>query len=281
MQAWMGRLPGMLELALVVMAAWMVAGWLLPSGAGDPVITPELQKSQGSGPVDIASLLTVPLFGESKKSGGATAASTAPVVQSRLNIKLLGTVVAEERSVAVVTISGSKEQLVFVIGQQMQSGVTLKSVEANAIVVDHSGKLERIEMEEGPPSQGAGGRSPVGETRTKSQWGTAPSSDNRTVSRSMLDEELGDFSKLLSQARVVPNFEGGKADGFIIQSIAPGSLYEKVGLQNGDIIRKVNGNMINGPQQAMAMLKDLQSAAHVTVEIKRAGSVQELNYNIQ
>jgi len=280
MQAWIGRLPSMLELALVVLAAWMVSGWLLPSDATNAPLSSPLQGGQKSESVNIDSLIAVPLFGDAKSAAKPKANKAAPVVQSRLNIKLLGTSVAGERSAAIITVGPGKEQQVFVIGQTIQPGVVLQTVEVDAIVVDHGGKLERIELEEeGALSSAAGNGSASGNRaqmfRSTSMTGAKP------VSRAMLNREMGDFSKLLSQARVVPHFENGRANGFLIQSIVPGSLYQKIGLQNGDIIRKVNGNMINGPQQAMAMMQELQSATSVSVEINRAGNVQVLNYNIQ
>jgi len=39
----------------------------------------------------------------------------------------------------------------------------------------------------------------------------------------------------------------------VLGEIVPGSLYEKTGLKNGDILRKVNRISIAGAQQAMLL----------------------------
>jgi general secretion pathway protein C len=67
----------------------------------------------------------------------------------------------------------------------------------------------------------------------------------------------------------------------MISNIVSGSLYEKAGLQNGDIIRKVNGTAVTGPQQAMEMFDQLRNATSIEVEILRAGNVQQVHYDIQ
>jgi len=103
----------------------------------------------------------------------------------------------------------------------------------------------------------------------------------RRVDRKHLQNQISDFPKLLSQARVVPHFQGGKPDGFVIGDIVPGSLYGQIGLQNGDIIRKVNGQQVTNAQQAMAMYQALKSASSINLELMRAGQVQRMHYNIR
>jgi type II secretory pathway component PulC len=75
------------------------------------------------------------------------------------------------------------------------------------------------------------------------------------VERQELNKSLADISSLLTQARAVPHFEGGKIAGFKLLEIQPGSLYEKLGAQNGDIIKSVNGVEIKDPATAMGLFQ--------------------------
>jgi len=274
MQAWFIRLPAITELALIVLAAWLVSGWLLQTDPVEDTIKPAPVNRESASP-DINQLLDVPLFGSAKKTEPVQAAKTA--VPSKLNIKLVGTVVAGDRSAAMVTTgSGAKQRLVFV-GDTMQSGVVLKSVEVDAIVVDHAGKLERIELQKNKAGADAFGANRAVAGVGRSALGTI----ERNVDRGNLQSQIRDFPKLLSQARVTPHFVNGKSDGFVISAIQPGSLYQQIGLQNGDIIRKVNGQAITDPAQAMEMYKSLQNAPSVDLELVRAGKEQRINYVIQ
>ncbi|MDQ6983279.1 MAG: type II secretion system protein GspC, partial [Ghiorsea sp.] len=63
--------------------------------------------------------------------------------------------------------------------------------------------------------------------------------------------------------------------------IVKGSLYEEIGLMNGDIIKSVNGESVTGAEQAMRMYRELQSATFIDVEVERNGTMQQISYVIQ
>jgi general secretion pathway protein C len=101
------------------------------------------------------------------------------------------------------------------------------------------------------------------------------------VARSTVDSALNDLSSLATQARVVPAFEGGKPVGFKLFSIKPGSLYSKIGLQNGDVINRINGYELNSPEKGLEVYGKLKDSSNVTVEVKRRGKPMTLDYTIQ
>jgi len=274
-QAWAARLPVMTELALITLAAWLAAGWLVPSASVvDEQSQPLVEQQLAS--LDMKLVLETALFGVAEKAAPAPAPAAKKVAPSRLKITVLGTVVSDERSAAVVVMQGSSEQKLFFVNDTMSPGVVLKEVEADSIVVDNQGELERIELQK----EKGGVASSVTPIR-QSNAAVPHTPVSRQFSRNMVDRQIKNFPQLLSQARVIPHFSQGKSDGFTISQIVPGSLYEKAGLQNGDIIRKVNGSEVRGPQQAMEMFQSLQTAASIDVEIMRAGNVQQLHYDIQ
>jgi general secretion pathway protein C len=83
------------------------------------------------------------------------------------------------------------------------------------------------------------------------------------------------------QARIVPSFKNGEANGFKLFAIRPGSLYSKIGIQNGDIIHKINGFSMNSPDKALEVYQKLKSARSIDVELTRRGRNQKMTYNIQ
>jgi len=270
------RLPVITELFIVTLAAWLVAVWLLPSEVEVVGVSNQMFAKQEAASLDMKILLDTPLFGEVAKKVVAPTPQVKPIIASKLKIKLIGTVVAGDRSAAVVVLQGGREQQLFFIGDVMKQGVVLKEVEADAIVVDNQGKLEQILLQER--------KNRISSFALPKNLGAVPQQPrnvSRSVNRRVLDTQTQNFPQLLSQARVVPHFANGKSDGFVLSEIVPGSLYQKVGLQNGDIIRKVNGVAVSGPQQAMAMFQTLKTASSIDVEIQRAGNVQQLHYDIR
>lgn len=101
-----------------------------------------------------------------------------------------------------------------------------------------------------------------------------------SVEQAGVDKALGDLSSLATQARIVPAFEGGEAVGFKLFSIRPGSLYSKIGIQNGDVISRINGYEINSPDKALEVYQKMKDAKEITVDMKRRGKPVTLNYNV-
>lgn len=101
------------------------------------------------------------------------------------------------------------------------------------------------------------------------------------VPRSTVDGALNNLSELATQARVVPAFEGGKAVGFKLFSIKPGSLYSKIGLQNGDVINRINGYEMSSPEKGLEVYSKLKDSPNITVDVKRRGKAMSLDYAIQ
>jgi len=268
-------LPRLLEITLVLIAAWLLSASFVYHQKNPIDSTPTVikYKQVALKKTDSVSLDKVNLFGSPP---AVKKVETVQVAKpSRLNIKLIGTVVAGQKSAAMVNVNSSKQQQVFFIDEEIQPGVVLRQVEATSIVLDNRGKSERISLEKGKQITSIS-HMPI-RSSARSNFGAA----NRNIDKGHLQKQMRNFSTLLSQARVAPHFTGKKADGFIISDIVKGSLYEEIGLHNGDVIQKVNGEAVTSAEQAMRMYKELQNASSIDVEINRGGSVQRVNYNIQ
>jgi general secretion pathway protein C len=101
------------------------------------------------------------------------------------------------------------------------------------------------------------------------------------VSRSMVQAAMANLGSILSQAQVRPYFNRGVPDGFIVTSIRQGSLYQKMGIANGDIIQEVNNRKIRTIDDVMGLLNTLQSGAFLSLRIKRQERSEMLNYQFQ
>ena len=77
--------------------------------------------------------------------------------------------------------------------------------------------------------------------------------------------------RILDHARIIPNIEGGQATGFKLFAIRAGSLLAKLGLQNGDIVQRVNGYELKNPTTALAASEALRDAKEITIELLRRG----------
>ena len=101
------------------------------------------------------------------------------------------------------------------------------------------------------------------------------------IDRQMLDEQLTDLTQLGMQARVIPNYRGGKYEGFKLVGVKPGSLYRAIGIRSGDVIKAINGESINSPNKAMELFHQLKTSGEVSLEIERRRKTQTFKYSIQ
>lgn len=100
--------------------------------------------------------------------------------------------------------------------------------------------------------------------------------DSYQIDSGFLNQTLQkkNLSKILTQAYA--RFTGG---GLVISRIKSGSIFEKIGLQNRDIILKINGNEIT-PLTAMQLFNKLKRKKHFTIDIKRGESSRTFDYSV-
>jgi len=211
-----------------------------------------------------------------------------------LTNQLRGTLVAEgnpEWSMAMVYTNGERETQVFTVNDgsnKIQDDATLVDVLDRAIVVRRRDHFERCSSDQDAPPVAA----PAMSSAAVSDDGGGPVGGDMTgvtklnetqynVERGEVDKALGNLNEVATQARIVPSFKNGKANGFKLFSIKPGSIYSKIGMQNGDVIQKINGYEMNSPDKALEIYQKLKDATTVSIDLQRRGQNMNYNYNIQ
>mgnify|MGYP000632631531 CR=1 FL=1 len=97
-------------------------------------------------------------------------------------------------------------------------------------------------------------------------------SDETVLTMDFVKNELGDgFVNILKSSRLVPAMTEGKMEGFKIFSILPNTLFDKIGLKNGDIITKINSVDLNDPSQGFQIYEAFQNENILNLSIKRGG----------
>ncbi|MBN2720917.1 MAG: hypothetical protein JXR72_07435 [Proteobacteria bacterium] len=214
--------------------------------------------------------------------------------ESSLPLTLLGTAVnvQGEKSLAVILNKDTREEQVYAVGDTVTGGAVLSSVARNRVVLLRDGQEEILEKTE-EESQSARTSTPE-RTRPERARPSGPSpgedasvtvrktgEDSYVMDRREVEGVLQDFNKLLTQIRVVPHFTEGNPDGFKIFNIRPGSFFSQLGMVNGDIIKRVNGLEISGPEQALQMFTQLRDESRVTVDLERFRKNLTLQYEIR
>jgi general secretion pathway protein C len=209
----------------------------------------------------------------------------APVA-TPLKLKLWGVAVHDDsrRSYSIIEDLGARKQGVYAINAPVPGGATVKAIEWDKVILNHNGKEEVLELASKSPlglppkPNPAAAAPPPGPTGNGIQ---ATSETEFIVPRSEVDSALENMSQLFTQIRAVPHFEGGQSIGFRLFAIRRGSLFDKIGLKNGDIITSINGNPMNDPSKAVGLLQELRDARNLDVDILRNQQPSKLQYTIQ
>jgi general secretion pathway protein C len=226
--------------------------------------------------------------------------------RSSLRAQLIAGVLAEQprASIASITDLNTRETRIYGIGDRVL-GASVLSIERLrddkdatgvgfkvAAIVCNGGKKEYIDFE---PGDGSAAALPLPRTATAmaspagpeaapavpSPDGVKKVADNRyEVKRKYIDETLSNLNNVATQARIVPSFKNGVANGFKLFSIQPGSLYSAIGVENGDVIQRINGYEINSPDKALEVYQKLRESSHITIEIERNGQIVRKEYNV-
>lgn len=117
--------------------------------------------------------------------------------------------------------------------------------------------------------------------QSKASYNRGTASSRVVLSKREVKEALGDMASFLRQVRIVSYMEGGKPRGFQLMDIVPGSIVDRVGLKNGDVVERVNGKTIHTPKDAMQFFSMLQSGRGVTLEIKRRNHHKSISIDLK
>ncbi len=162
----------------------------------------------------------------------------------------------------------------------MSRGLDTAPMNAPAVVTDSPGRSDHL-----PPRQNALNRSgsvAVQESDAGRGFKVEQVSDTRWVlDRASLPASNRDLNRLLMQARAVPNMKQGRIEGFRITRIARGSFYEKVGLQNGDVLLRANMRKLDNPSKLFSLYQEMKKQGHISLLLSRNGQNQTFEYDIR
>lgn len=249
--------------ALVLVLAWQLAHWTWVFMAPAPAAS----VPAAEGPADLA--VAARLFG-----GSASGAPVASVASSSLKLK---GVVAPMPGTAASAIfnTGAARDISVYIGNDVTPGVKLVEVLPDAVVVSRSGLRERIELESRKAAPRGGTKLAAGTPQFR--LNVTAAGNSFAISRKELDETLRDPAQLNLLGRISPSTTGG---GVKMESAPPGSLAAKLGLQPGDVIKRVNGQTVLSPGDLAGLYSKFATTSTIQAEVQRGSATVQLTYAI-
>jgi general secretion pathway protein C len=222
------------------------------------------------------------------------------VVATNLHIKLLGTsTLSLSQPFIIVEDDNTHTQSLYRRGDEIPDAGKLIGVYKDHAVILHQGRRTRIDMPADQGSAPSALRGPFGLLRPFGLPGarfrrrpmpgisgnagvreTAP--NHYVLQRSTVDDNLNNMASLFTQVRAIPNLgPDGHSNGFKLSEIQPDSIFQQIGLHDGDILTAVGGQSVSDPTKAIELLNGLRNQNSINLTVMRDGEPVQLQYNIR
>ncbi|TVQ80403.1 MAG: hypothetical protein EA369_02655 [Bradymonadales bacterium] len=247
--------------------------------------------------VDLNRILQRNLFDSSAHEGRARATPEPEVDEgeirpSTLSAELLGSVTFSNPRYSVALIRNRSENTTryYSIGDRIL-GAQLVRIERFRVIIRNAGRLESLELQ--------AARINIESQRPQTQVSVSPTPTRRPapaedvsfdeiapgrflIPQDTVDSLLSDLPSILRDARAIPNVgPENQIEGFRLLEIRPNSIYDRLGLQNGDIVMRVNNDDLNSVEKGMSLFTALRNEKSISIDIVRAGSRLNYTYEIR
>ena len=229
-------------------------------------------------------------------AANAKSVSQAP----RTAFILVGTIVSSTPSArrAILWANGMTHPKAFREKEEVEPGAFLASVERDKVWLTRGSEREMLEIlpvgskaraSLSPPVAGQRSAAPAAPQATAPPPSQTPGDirvERLADNRFSIDEEgvaqlTGNINQFMTQVRLIPFFEGNKSAGYRIAAIRPGTTFERLGFQGGDVLQQVNGLDVSSPEKLYTIFQNLKDEKKVSVNILRQGQKNTLTYEIR
>jgi len=227
---------------------------------------------------DFAVILTNNPFGPPAGDLQPLSGSAGPTL-SQSDLLLVGTIAGPKRYSFAFLADKSGQQQVFRPGDDVFGLGRLARVEKDRVFITAGGREVEVPladittMKEIKPSQAAvGGLAGLARRTGESTF---------VLDHQKVQQALERPDQLMTDARFVPNLSEGRQQGFILRELKPGGIYASLGLQNGDILLRINDFTISNPETALQAVTALRGMDRAQLDIIRHGSRITMTYQIR
>ncbi len=232
--------------------------------------------------------------GEPEEEEETTEVLTGEAVPTSLSIKLLSTFSVgggmDQRSTCVISGGQAKED-VYTVNDTKQFAPETKVLKIlyDRVEFSNKGRLEYVLLEDFAKRTASHDRGKSKEEKTRKNEKEEPAEEVKieetgegkfVIDRAEIEAAMANMDKLYTQVRAVPHFKEGNPDGLKLLSVRSGSIFSKLGLKRGDILKKINGNELD-IKKGLELFNQLKTESTFVIEVERKGTVFNMEYEIK
>ena len=185
---------------------------------------------------------------------------------SEAPLALIGTVLTSGANpYAIIENTKDKLQDAFSINDNIFEIATLVGIYKNKVEINRNGVIETLQIDD----------------LNQDASDDEQSGNIRYLDAAEVQNAISNLPVVMTQARAIPYWQEGKPVGLRLFSIKQGSIFEKVGLKNGDILKNINGKQLGDFSKAMALFEELKNETSLSIQLERNKQPMTLQYQIR
>ncbi len=178
--------------------------------------------------------------------------------------------------------SSSGKQDVFAYGEKVFNYGIIRKIEWSTVELERDSAVYTITIPFENLNAGSRAyRKPQRAKPAKASFARKVGERQYLLDSSKVQQSLENPEKILTDARLLPNFKNGRQEGFSISEVVPDGLYHSLGLRNGDILLRINGLKISNPEVAIQAMSALRGMNKINLDIIRNGKNISMSYQIR
>ncbi|MCP4470203.1 MAG: hypothetical protein GY815_05875 [Gammaproteobacteria bacterium] len=209
------------------------------------------------------------LFGKAVVEKKVEVVVEAP--QTQLNYKLRGVYFSPDESLSSAIVeTRPNDSRHFLLGDELADKIILAQIEADHILIDRYGKLERLDLQKPEAIRG----------QISSAGITGPGANQAALLRSYKRRYTSNPMALATRFQAIPVQQDGQNIGFKLKALRGESLLKKLNFEPDDVFTAVNGVALKNPFEALDALKSLTTANSISVTFSRNGAEQTADFRL-
>lgn len=193
------------------------------------------------------------------------------------DLKLMGTIAGPTRRGYAVFVGEDGKQAMFKTGESVFGAGELTAVGEYQVSIRRNGKLIKIPLVD-----------MVAPGETDSLKGGTASGPVQSLGKGeyIIDQKaiqyaLDNPAQIMMDAKLIPNMTKDKQEGFVLSEVRKSGIYDNLGMQNGDVVLRINDFSISDPENALQAFMALRGMDKIQLDIIRDKNRMVMNYQIR
>ncbi|ALG69069.1 type II secretion system protein N [Beggiatoa leptomitoformis] len=281
--------------AIIGYAVVQLALYLIDKQTIKTLPIPRMAMTTTTSPVKPQPLSVEPLsglFGQLVMTEQPALNTTPP--DTPLNLKLHGIYFNDENpqlSYAMIATPDKADKTGhYKIDEVLPSGVTLHQIHAKYVILMRNGRYETLRLLNSSTDNKIITPSNSNNTTVISPppLPTTTTTDNSSNTLSP-EKLLGGYQQqlktnpaaLMKLVKAIPAYDNGQFIGLRLKPGDDANVFEKFGLQMGDVLTEVNGTVLDSPLTGLGLMQQLATVDQIAIKVLRNGQPVDLSFRIE